>query len=124
MRVTRHGVIFVSMLLVYCIAFRNGGSAEEASRIGQVLATYRVDLAGFNLGEFQLTVDLKGSAYALKASGRFSILGGMLYQGAGTTSSTGTLTKSTPEPSRFDVDYDDGGEREQRSIRHCQTKLA
>src|SRR5918996_865826 len=51
-----------------------GTLAQEATAGSQIKATYRVDLSALNLGEFNLTASLKGSAYEVRAKGRFSLL--------------------------------------------------
>ena len=61
-------------------------SLSAASRI---TAVYRVDLAGFNLGNFNLTTVFRGDDYEMRGEARFSILQGLVYQWNGTTASTG-----------------------------------
>ena len=112
----RYGVLFVGILLLLCGSSRDGGSAQEIPAGGQILATYHIYLAGFNLGEFRLTATFQGSNYKMQGKGRFSILGGLLYRGSGTTKSTGKLTKAGPEPSMFKVSYRGGGKRQQRRM--------
>ena len=48
-------------------------SLSAASRI---TAVYRVDLAGFNLGNFNLTTMFRGDDYEMRGEARFSILQG------------------------------------------------
>jgi hypothetical protein len=112
----RYGAILAGILLLFCGAAHDRLSAERSAGVGQVAATYRVDLAGFNLGEFRLTATFKGSAYELKAKGRFSLLAGMLYSASGTTASAGKLTDEAPEPSSFAVDFKGGKKRERRRM--------
>lgn len=80
------------------------------------MATYAVELAGFNLGEFRLSASFQGSTYEMQAKGRFSILTGWFYSATGTTTSTGHLTKAGPESSTFTVSYEGGGKKERRRM--------
>jgi hypothetical protein len=94
-----------------------GGAAEEGSRENQIEATYRVDLSALNLGEAHVTADLNGSAYEVRAKGRFSLVTGMLYRASGTTMSAGTLSKSGPQPAKFTLSYEGGSKKEMRQLR-------
>ena len=60
------------------------GSTTSSYRI---IATYRVDFGGFNLGNFRLTTVLRGSEYKTRGEGQFSVMGGLLYAWRGSTSS-------------------------------------
>ena len=77
-------------------------AAATASRI---VAVYRVDLAGFNLGDFRLTTTFHGAAYEMRGEGRFSILDGLIYDWRGTTASAGNLTSAGPEPAMYALNY-------------------
>jgi len=58
--VRRYGAVFVGTLFLFCGSVRDGGSVEEVRAGDQILATYQVDLAGFNLDEFRLTATFQG----------------------------------------------------------------
>jgi hypothetical protein len=88
----------------------------EGIRLRKILATYQVNLAGFNLGEFRLTATFQGPTYEMQGNGRFSLLAGRLYSGTGITTSTGKLTKAGPEPSSFSLSYKGGGKKDQRRM--------
>jgi hypothetical protein len=90
--------------------------AEDSDERAQIAATYRVDLAAFNLGDFHLTAKLKGGEYELQAKGRFSFISGMIYRASGKTESTGKLSRSGAEPSRFTVTYKGGSKKEERRL--------
>jgi len=109
-------VIALGALLGLCSSLCGLGFAEETDERIQIAATYRVDLAAFNLGEFHLTAKLKGPAYELKAQGRFSLISGMIYRASGRTESTGKLSKVGAEPSRFTVTYKGGSKKEERRL--------
>jgi Protein of unknown function (DUF3108) len=89
-------------------------SAAEGSAAGDLSATYRVDLAGISLGDFRLNAAFQGSNFTMQATGRFSLLAGILYRASGTTASTGTMTKAGPIPSSFTLSYNGGGKKEKR----------
>ena len=114
MRVTRYGVVLTSVALLLLGSTRDGASREEGPAAGQVTATYRVDLAGLNLGKFNLTATFKDSAYEMEAKGRFSLLAGLLYRASGTTTSAGKMTGAGPEPSSYTLRYKGGDKKETR----------
>jgi hypothetical protein len=93
-----------------------GTLAQEATAGSQIKATYRVDLSALNLGEFNLTASLKGSAYEVRAKGRFSLLAGMLYRASGNTMSKGRLSKAGPQPAKFTVRFENGSKKEERAM--------
>jgi hypothetical protein len=99
----------VGILLLLCGSLSDAGSAEEVIARGQIWATYDVDLAGFNLGQARFRARFQASTYQLQGKGRFSLLAGQLYSGAGTTTSNGKLAKTEPEPSFFTLSYEGGG---------------
>src|ERR1700693_4948009 len=99
MSARRYALVFVGILLLTCSLLRSGVFAEETPAVAtRIVANYRVDLAGFNLGNFRLTTVLKGSNYQIRGEGRFSILAGLIYDWRGTTASSGKVTSSGPEP--------------------------
>ena len=63
----------------------------------RITAVYRVDLAGFNLGDFKLTTTFRGEEYQMRGEGRFTILQGLVYEWRGVTASTGRVTSDGPE---------------------------
>jgi hypothetical protein len=103
-------------LLGLCSPLCDVGLAEEADVRIQIAATYRVQLAAFDLGDFHLDAKLNGLDYELKARGRFSFISGMLYRASGRSESAGKLSKKVTEPSRFSVTYKGGTKREERRL--------
>ena len=77
----------------------------------RIVAVYRVDLAGFNLGDFRLTTTLRGEDYEMRGEGRFSILQGLIYEWRGVTSGTGRVTSAGPEPAMYALSYSNGGKK-------------
>jgi hypothetical protein len=82
----------------------------------QITADYRVYFAGFHLGDVRLTMALKGSEYQLNGEGRFSVLGGLIYEWHGTAASSGRVTKSGPKPSTYALSYSGGDKHGDVSI--------
>ena len=91
-----------------------GAFAENSlGSANQIVAVYRVDLAGFNLGDFRLTTVFSGSDYEMRGEGRFSILEGLIYDWHGTTASTGKVTALRPEPAMYALNYRGGDKSRQ-----------
>jgi Protein of unknown function (DUF3108) len=86
---------------------------DSATSTHRIIANYRVDFGGFNLGNFRLTTLLRGSEYETRGEGKFSVMGGLLYAWHGSTSSKGKVTDGAPEPATYVFDYD-GGDGSQR----------
>jgi Protein of unknown function (DUF3108) len=89
-------------------------SLSTASRI---TAVYRVDLAGFNLGDFRLTTTFRGDDYEMRGEGRLTILEGLVYEWRGVTASAGRVTSAGPEPAMYALSYSDGGKQMTEQLR-------
>ena len=114
MSASRHALVFVAILLSTCSLLRGGVFAEETPAAAtRIIVIYRVDLVGFNLGDFRLTMVLKGSGYQMKGEGHFSILAGLIYDARGTTESSGKFTSSGPKPAMYALSYAGGNQRGQ-----------
>jgi len=88
------------------------GSSKGPAR--RIVAVYRVDLAGFNLGDFRLTTDFRGSGYEMRGEGRFSVLEGLLFRWQGSTASKGTVSETgLPEPAMYALSYQGGDKKGQ-----------
>ena len=107
-------VIVLVLAVLLCGAQYELCAARESSQRLELAATYRVEFGAFNLGDFHLTATLEGPKYKLKAKGKFSVVGGMIYRASGKTEATGKLAKSGAEPSRFSVTYKGGSKKEER----------
>jgi len=88
----------------------SGDSAFAESSIGsanRITAVYRVDLAGFNLGNFQLTTVFRGTDYEMRGEGRFSVLQGLIFEWHGTTASKGKFSGTSwgPDTASFDPSF-------------------
>jgi hypothetical protein len=80
----------------------------------RIIAVYRVDLAGFNLGDFRLTTTFRGDDYEMRGEGRFTVLEGLIYEWRGVTASSGRVTSAGPEPSMYALSYSDSGKQSER----------
>jgi len=116
MRARRYGVVLVCLLFAALLPGRSAGEPAEPVA-GRIVATYDAGLAGINLGEFKVTATFAGSAYEMAAQGRFSLLAGLLYKGAGETTSNGTLTGANPQPARYRLSYEDNKKRQKLDMR-------
>jgi Protein of unknown function (DUF3108) len=121
MRVARHSASLIAAALFICAA--NGIlSSEEAHAensvrsANRILAVYRVDLAGVNLGDFRLTTVFRGSDYEMQGEGRFSLLGGLLYSWSGSTASKGKVTDTGPQPTMYAFTSHDGDGSQQLHV--------
>jgi hypothetical protein len=97
-------------------------SSEEAQAEDSVAppsriqAVYRVDLAGVNLGDFRLTTVFHGSDYEMRGQGHLSLMGGLLYEWSGRTSSKGKVTDTGPQPTMYAFTSQDGDESQQLRV--------
>jgi hypothetical protein len=114
MQQARH---YLSLVAVGAMTLALGGRlppahayAENAlSSASRITAVYRVDLAGFNLGNFNLTTVFRGDDYEMRGEARFSILQGLLYQWTGSTASAGRVTSAGPQPAMYALSFSEGG---------------
>ena len=94
----------------------SGDSAFAESSLGsanRITAVYRVDLAGFNLGDFRLTTQFRGTDYEMRGEGRFSVLAGLVFDWRGTTASKGRFNGTGPEPAMYSLNFQ-GGDKSQQ----------
>jgi len=94
----------------------SGNSALAESNLGsanRITAVYRVDLAGFNLGDFRLTTQFRGTDYEMRGEGRFSVLAGLVFDWRGTTASKGRFNGTGPEPAMYSLNFQ-GGDKSQQ----------
>jgi len=80
----------------------------------RITAIYRVELAGFNLGNFRLTTTLRGEDYEMRGEGRFSVLQGLIYEWRGFTAGRGRVTSTGPEPAMYALSYADSAKMGER----------
>jgi hypothetical protein len=119
MRAARH---CLSLTAVVALTWGLGGNfpAEDAhaenslSTANRIIAVYRVDLGGFNLGNFRLTTVFRGDDYEMRGEGRFTILEGLIYEWKGVTASAGRVTSEGPEPAMYALSYSDGARTGER----------
>jgi Protein of unknown function (DUF3108) len=103
----------VALLLVMVGSALNGGAlAEDAGRgTTQITANYGVYFVGLHFGDVHLVITVRNFGYEMKGDGRFSLLGGLIYEWRGATMSAGKLDKSGPKPSLYTLSYS-GGNKE------------
>ena len=116
MMARRYAFVFITILLLPFSLLRAVLAEETPSAAMRVVAIYRVDLADFNLGDFRFTTFLRGSDYQMRGEGHFSMLGGLIYNWRGTTTSSGKVTNSGPEPTVYALSYVDGVESAQLRV--------
>jgi Protein of unknown function (DUF3108) len=121
MRVARHCLNLATLTILSCgvIGSPSGRTAlaeDSAASTKRIVATYRVDLGGFNLGDFRLTTVLRGSDYEMRGEGQFSVMGGLLYSWRGTTASKSKVTGVGPEPAIYALSYNAGDKSRQLRV--------
>jgi hypothetical protein len=88
--------------------FIAGVTAETASasdiKASRVTTTYDINFSGFNIGEFRLNANLDGSEYNLAATASISVLGGVLFEWKGKTTSSGHINRG-PRPYGYTFGY-------------------
>ena len=114
MQRTRHCLSLAAVAVLTCGLGDNfpvdSAYAENSiSTAARITAVYRVELAGFNLGDFKLTTTFRGEEYQMRGEGRFTILQGLVYEWRGVSASTGRVTSQGPTPAMYALNYSDGG---------------
>jgi hypothetical protein len=118
MRAARHCLSLAAVAALTCGLGGSPLTDRALAEVGiatasQVVAIYRVELAGFNLGDFRLTAKFHGPDYEMRGEARFSILQGLIYEWHGTTASTGKMTSAGPEPEMYALNFQGGDKGEQ-----------
>ena len=113
MPIARHVLSLAAVAVLTCglSGAPSGESALAESSLGsanRITAVYRVDLAGFNLGNFQLTTVFRGTDYEMRGEGRFSVLQGLIFEWHGTTASKGRFGGTGPEPAMYSLNFEGG----------------
>jgi Protein of unknown function (DUF3108) len=104
--------LLASLLLIATGALSKGAVAEDANRsTTQITANYGVYWAGLHFGDVRLLISLHNAEYQMKGDGRFSVLGGLIFDWRGNTMSKGKLKNSTPTPSLYTLRYSGGDKR-------------
>jgi hypothetical protein len=99
-------------LVIACSLLPGGASAEVAGPAAiNITANYGVYWAGLRFGDVRLVINVRDSRYKMKAKGRFSVMGGLILEWRGDTTSAGKLSKSGPNPSRYTLSYSGGDKR-------------
>jgi Protein of unknown function (DUF3108) len=114
MQRTRHCLSLAAVAVLTCglgdnIPLDSAYAENSLSTAARITAVYRVELAGFNLGDFKLTTTFRGEEYRMRGEGRFTILQGLVYEWRGVTASTGRVTSEGPSPAMYALNYSEGG---------------
>ena len=118
MVLTRHFLSLAAVAALTC-GLGSGPSGDFAfaeNSVGsanRITAVYRVDLAGFNLGNFRLTTQFRGEDYEMRGEGKFSVLQGLIFDWRGITASKGRFGGSGPEPAMYSLNFQ-GGDKSQK----------
>lgn len=116
MQVARHCLSLAAVAALTCglggsFSTETAYAENSLSSTSRIVAIYRVDLAGFNLGDFRLTTVFRGDDYEMRGEGRFTVLQGLIFEWHGTTASAGRVTSTGPEPAMYALSYTDGGKK-------------
>jgi Protein of unknown function (DUF3108) len=104
-------VFFAVHMAAACLV-SGGALAEDVGRATtQITANYGVYWAGLNFGHVRLVITIQNSEYEMKGDGRFSVMGGLIYEWSGETTSSGQIGKSCPRPSLYTLNYSGGDKR-------------
>jgi hypothetical protein len=119
MQRARHCLSFAALAALTCGLGGNfpadtAYAENSLSSARRIVAVYRVDLAGFNLGNFRLTTTFRGDDYEMRGEGRFSVLEGLVYEWRGVTANSGRVTSTGPEPATYAFSYSDSGKQSER----------
>ena len=110
---TRHALKQFGRSVSWCVfiwLMASGGAlAEDANHSAtQITVKYDIFLAGFHFGDVRLIITLRNADYQMRGDGQFAVLGGLLYEWTGGTTSSGQLGKSGPRPSLYTLSYSGG----------------
>lgn len=119
MRAARHCISLTAVAALTCglggaFPGEDAFAENSLSSASKIVAVYRVDLGGFNLGTFQLTTVFRGDTYEMRGEGRFSILEGLVFDWKGVTAGSGRVTRDGPEPAMYAFNYTVGARRGER----------
>ena len=119
MQRARHCLSFAAVAALTCGLGGNfpadtAHAENSLSSARRIVAVYRIDLAGFNLGDFRLTTIFRGDDYEMRGEGRFSVLEGLVYEWRGVTANSGRVTSTGPEPATYAFSYSDSGKQSER----------
>jgi hypothetical protein len=97
----------LALLLVIASSTLSGGAVAQGTGRGatQITANYGIYWAGFHFGDVRVVITVRNSDYQMKGDGRFSLLGGLIFEWRGATTSAGKLVRSSPKPSLYTLRY-------------------
>ena len=109
---SKNALVFFAVHMAAACLVSGGALAEDVGRATtQITANYGVYWAGLNFGDVRLVITIQNSEYEMKGDGRFSVMGGLIYEWSGDTTSSGRIGKSGPRPSLYTLSYSGGDKR-------------
>jgi len=109
---SKNALVFFAVHMAAACLVSGGALAEDVGRATtQITANYGVYWAGLNFGDVRLVITIQNSEYEMKGDGRFSVMGGLIYEWSGDTTSSGQIGKSGPRPSLYTLSYSGGDKR-------------
>jgi Protein of unknown function (DUF3108) len=97
--------LFAVHLAVTCLVSGNAVAGDAGRATIRVTANYGVYWAGLHFGDVRLVMTVRNADYEMKGDGKFSVMGGLIYEWSGGTTSSGKLGKSGPQPSLYTLSY-------------------
>jgi Protein of unknown function (DUF3108) len=99
----------LALLVIASSTLSGGAVAEDPGRgATQITANYGIYWAGLHFGDVRVVITVRSSDYQMKGDGRFSVLGGLIFEWRGASTSVGKLDKSGPKPSLYTLSYSGG----------------
>jgi len=99
---SKNALVFFAVHMAAACLVSGGALAEDVGRATtQITANYGVYWAGLNFGDVRLVITIQNSEYEMKGDGRFSVMGGLIYEWSGDTTSSGQIGKSGPRHSLY-----------------------
>jgi hypothetical protein len=90
-------------------AFITGGAAGTAIaseiKASKISTSYNINFSGFNIGKLRLKARLNGNRYNIAANANISVLGGVLYEWKGRTSTNGRVVQHGARPYYYTFGY-------------------
>jgi hypothetical protein len=120
-RVVRHCLTaFAACGLIAGVTAGTAGASDI--KASKVTTTYNINFSGFNIGTFRLKARLDGDEYKLAANASISVLGGILFEWKGKTTSSGHI-KRGPRPYGYTFGYRTADKGEDIDVRFSNNNV-
>lgn len=96
--------VFLSLLTI-AIALLWAMSGPASAKDQKITAKYDISFNGFSIGDFKLVSNFWKNRYDMKAKASVTILGGLLFEWRGDTTSSGRLYSRGPRPASFSFGF-------------------